>query len=274
MGLIDKDHVYSYSQLTSFEECPYSFYLQKIDEDVNKEDLVDNCFGLQGSFIHDLIDKWAKGKISASKLPKEYEKNYEKKVGNNWPAYLPSDYGNKTYLDGLRYFENFDEFKGYEIVSTEQMFKMPICDRMFLGFIDMVLRDKITGELIVLDHKRKSLATFKKEEKTIWRQQYLYSNYIKKEYGEFPQLLQFNLFLENGTIKEKEFDMNEYNATMEWVKKTIDKIENFELTDWFVTRMDILREKAEKKGKDPDSVRLDAFCSSICSCRNICEECH
>lgn len=273
MGLIDKDHVYSYSQLTSFEECPYNFYLQKIDEDVSKEDMADNCFAKQGSFIHDLIDKWAKGKIQASKLPEEYEKLYAKKVGTDWPAYLGSDFIEKTYLDGLNYFRNFDEFKGYDIISTEQMFKMPICDRMFNGYIDMILRNKITGDLIILDHKRKSLSTFAKEEKKMWRQQYLYSNYVKQEYGEFPQILQFNLFLENGAIKEKEFSIEEYNSTMDWIKNTIEKIESFELTDWFTTKMDKVRERAEKRGKDPSSVNLDRFCSSICSCRYICEEC-
>ena len=32
MSLISDGHVYSYSQLSSFDECPYGFYLQRIEK--------------------------------------------------------------------------------------------------------------------------------------------------------------------------------------------------------------------------------------------------
>ena len=274
MGLIDKKHVYSYSQLTTFEECPYAFYLQKLDKDIDKNDFVENPFAQQGTLIHDLIDQWAKGKIKAEDLAKEYSRRYPKEVDSSrWPAFLAAKgYAEKTYNDGLKYFTSFNKFAGYTIAATEQKFRIKLCDRPFVGVVDMILTDNLTGEAIILDHKRKSLSTFKREEKTIYRQQYLYANYFLQEYGCFPDILQFNLFLENGTVMEKKFSEKEYEETMKWAEETIKKMEEFDVFDWYETKMDKLRKKAVADGKDPNRLRLDNFCENICSCREICEE--
>ena len=178
MGLLPDNHVYSYSQLSSFDECPYGFYLERIE----KVDQVQNAFAEQGTLIHDLIDLWAKGQIPIQDLPKEYEKRYADEVVSSWPRMLASKgYAEKTYQQGLQYFENFDGFKGYKIINTEEKFLTTLSDRPFTGVIDMVLEDEKTGALIINDHKSKSLSSFKKEEKTIYRQQYLYSKYAKEK---------------------------------------------------------------------------------------------
>ena len=57
LGLMPEKHVYSYSQLSSFDECPYSFYLQRIE---GVPETVSNGFAERGSLVHDLLDQWAK----------------------------------------------------------------------------------------------------------------------------------------------------------------------------------------------------------------------
>ena len=175
MSLLQPDHIYSYSQLTSFDECPYSYYLQRIEGLQQKS----NAFAEQGTFIHDLIDQWAKGLIPAEDLPEEYKKNYADAVITQFPRMLAArGYTEKTYESGLRYFENFDQFDDLDIIDTELKFKTDIAGRPFVGIIDMIAKDKATGEFIVLDHKSKSLNSFQKDENNMYRQQLLYSKHV------------------------------------------------------------------------------------------------
>ena len=254
MGEIDKNHIYSFTQLQTFSECPYSFYLQKLDQSVKHEDLVENSFAQQGTLIHDLIDKWAKGEIPIEDLPEEYKRRYETEVANNWPRILAAKgYAEKTYKAGLEYFENFDGFDGYEIISSEQKFMVMLNKRKFVGVIDMVMKDKDTGELIILDHKSKSLSSFKKSQKDMYKQQYLYSVYVKKKYKQYPDRLAFNLFKEDGLIMSQPFDNDEFIDVVKWAGDTMEKMESYDVFEW-------LEAKEES----------DFFCQNICSCRKIC----
>lgn len=256
MGLIDATHRYSYSQLEQFDECPYSFYLQRISEE--KDGLVGNSFASQGTLIHDLIDQWAKGKLTKDQLVLEYERRYPLEVENNWPRVLAAKgYAEKTYQYGLRYFENFDEFEGYEVIASEQKFTTRIHGRKFAGIVDMVLKDKNTGKMIILDHKSKSVSAFKKAGDKMYRQQLLYSKWFKEKYKTYPDILMFNLFKEDGLKMSQQFDEQTYKDTIKWASDLIDKIESYDLIDWFET----------KEGADE---KPDFFCHEICSCRKIC----
>lgn len=256
MGFIDKTHRYSYSQLEQFDECPYSFYLQRIED--HKDEMVGNSFASQGTLIHDIIDRWAKKKITKEEMAAEYERRYPKEVENNWPRVLAAKgYAQKTYDQGLEYFRNFDEFKGFDIVASEQKFTTRIAGRKFAGIVDMVLRDKETGQDVILDHKSKSASAFRKAEDRMYRQQLLYSKWFFEKYGKFPDLLMFNLFKEGGIRPSKPFDEAEYKDVLLWAEETIKAIEEYDLVDWY--RM--------KEGADE---KPDFFCHEICSCRKIC----
>ena len=260
MGSIDKKHVYSYSQLEQFDQCPYSFYLQRIEEG-NKEMLLENSFAQQGTLIHNIIDRWAKGQITKEQMPDEYVSRYPDEVDNNWPPMLASKgYASKTYDQGLDYLINFDEFKGFEVLDSEVSFNVKFADRNFVGIIDMILKDKQSGELIVLDHKSKSFSSFKKEENNMYRQQLLYSKCIKKRYRKWPDRLMFNLFKENMKV-ERPFNELQYKHTEDWARDIVAKIETFDMFDWYETK------KGAESGKD-------FFCNYICQCRGLCPNGH
>ena len=235
--------------------------------------MAQNSFAEQGTLIHDLIDKWAKGILTAGELPYEYIKRYPGEVSNNWPRMLAAKgYAEKTYNQGLSYFENFNEFEGYEVLESEYSFKTKINGRNFVGIIDMVLRDKKTDEIIILDHKSKSLDSFKKEENEMYKQQLIYSKAAEEKYGKYPDMLAFNLFKEGGLMMFRPFDKNEYDTVYEWACDTIKKIEEYDTFDWYETMMDRERKNAVEKDKDPDKVKPTFFCTEICSCRKICPE--
>lgn len=249
MGLLPDNHVYSYSQLEQISQCPYAFYMQRIE----KQPTVDNAFAQQGSLVHELIDMWAKGQIEAEDLPYVYEIRYPQMVTASFPAYLATKgYATKAYEQCLDYFKNFDRFKGYDIIGTETKFQTEIEGRPFVGIIDMVLKDQETGELIVLDHKSKSLSSFKKEQDAMYRQQTIYAKAVHEAYDQWPDTLMFNLFKENGLKQSRPFSMEVYNETMDWAVRQIEKIETYDLMEYFET------------------CEPGFFCENICSVRNLC----
>lgn len=247
MSLLQTDH-YSYSTLSGFSECPYMIYLQKIE----KIPLISNGFAEQGTLIHNLLDEWAKGKISADKLPEEYEKRYSQYVVTQFPRMLSSKgYTEKTYQQGLEYFKNFDRFEGFEIVSAEEACETTIAGRPFVGFIDLILREKETGNIVICDHKSKSLSSFKKAENEMYKQQLLYAKFVYEKYNVWPDTLMFNLFKENVRMT-RPFSQTEYQDTLHWAEEQIRKIESFDTLDWLETK------------------EQDFFCTEICSCRKEC----
>ncbi len=250
MSMLPESHTYSYSQLQNVDECPYAFYLQRIEKLPQKN----NAFAEQGTLIHDLIDLWAKGKLDKEQLPKEYQRRYPLEVVDQFPRMLAAKgYSEKTYQQGLIYLESFDGFPGYDVLESELRFRTEIEGRPLVGVIDMVLRDQFTNELIVLDHKSKSLSSFKKSENEMYRQQYVYSKYIMEKYGKFPDRLMFNLFKEGGVLAERNFDEREYEETMTWALAQIEKIERFEMLDWLQSKEN-----------------SDFFCQELCSMRGEC----
>lgn len=255
MSMLNPNHIYSFSQLQSFAECPYAFFLQKIERN---PDMVQNAFASQGTLIHDLLDQWAKGTLTKEQLPDEYARRYPLEVVESWPRMLASKgYADKAYNIGLDYFKNFDEFSGYKIIATEERFKIEIEGRPFVGIIDMLVEDCKTNELVIVDHKSKSMSAFKKAENEMYRQQYLYSKYVQEKYSKFPDRLMFNLFKECGEKMERRFNEGEYLDTLAWAGEQMTKMEEYDLVDWLVT-------------KDVQEGKPDFFCTELCSCRKIC----
>ena len=256
MGLLPDKHVYSYSQLSSFDECVYNFYLQKI-EGLEKE--ASNAFAEKGSLIHDLLDQWAKKVLTKEEMIEEYERRYSDEVVSAWPRMLSSKgYAAKAYEQGLHFLENFDEFEGFEVLSAEEKFKLdlPLADgttKPFIGIIDMLLKEKKSGDLIICDHKSKSMTSFKKEENKMYRQQLLYATYVNEKYGQFPQRLMFHLFNESGVKMERLFSLADYRETIQWATDQIKKIESYTVVDWLSCKE-----------------RADFFCWELCGSRKQC----
>ena len=259
MSLLKNDHRYSYSQLSSFSECPFGYYLKHIEGVPDQS----NGFAEQGTLIHDILDKWAKKEIKKKDMAAEYERRYGNEVVTSFPRMLTAKgYAEKAYLQGLEYFQNFNEFPGYEVVSAEEMFdtKLRLTDgtsRPFIAFVDLVLRNEFTGGLVVMDHKSKSWTEFRKHREEMYKQQYLYSYFIHEKYDEWPESCAFNLFKENGKIDEQEFSMDKYNETMQWATNAIHQIESYDIMDWMEC-------KEQKNGKP------DMYCGFICSSRANC----
>ena len=181
-------------------------------------------------------------------LADAYEAEYDEAIKHYFPPF-PKGMAGQYYDEGLQYFQSFDGFgDDKEILSVEDKFELDIRSNRFVGIADLVLRDRNTGDIIVIDHKSKSMNSMKKAQYENTRQLYTYAAYVKERFGEFPTLLQFNMFRYGVNINEP-FAMERYEETMDWIERTIAQI------------------KAEKEWKVSSS---GYFCRFICSTRLHC----
>lgn len=196
-----------------------SFKLQYLD----KVPQLGNAFSDYGTFSHQLLEQWAKGQLPSIALAEKYEEDYDHSIVHSFPPF-PKGMAQKYYDAGLSYFQSFEGFgDSYEILSVEKKFSICIGGYPFVGIADLILRNKTTGEIAVIDHKSKSLSSMKKDLLTYRRQLYTYAAYIKEEYGAYPSKLSFNMFKEKTTIDE-DFSLEFFDETMKWIISTIENI--------------------------------------------------
>ena len=253
---------WSYSRLSTYAQCPYCFYLMYIEDPENRGE--SNFYADNGKLMHEILEKLAKGELSFDDAPGYYIEEFE---------YIKDEYlgeVQESIMDST--FEKCNDYlceispgvlEKYDILGVELKISFKIGRKIFIGYIDLLLRDKNNGEIILLDHKSRNRimkkdgkTPLKSEEKNFIgykRQLYLYSKAVFEKYGEFPKKLVWHHFKNHGELTVIDFDMSEYNDTIEWTKKMFRKIwkdEKFESCDlknnWF-------------------------YCNNICDYRKICD---
>lgn len=207
---------WSFSSLTTFSSCKRRFYLQYIERQPQE----DNPFSQYGTFAHGLIEGWAKGEIPDFALAEEYKRGYDEAVTKPWPPF-PKNMPEKYYTQGLAYFQNFSGFGDqYEIIAVEDKFCITLDEHRIIGLADLVLRDKNTGEITVVDHKSKTSTSMQRDLQEYRRQLYIYAMYVKEKFGVWPAYLKFNLFRENKWVSES-FSLEALEETKQWILSTI-----------------------------------------------------
>ena len=143
-----EDSIWSYSRITTFELCPYQYYLQYIKGIKSG----DNAFSEYGTFMHSIFEKYFKGELNIFELEEYYSKNYSDNVKMDFP---PSKVDlNASYFEkGRNYFENFSGFEG-KCLGVETKYNFKIGEFDFTGIIDY--EGLVNGEIEIIDHKSKS----------------------------------------------------------------------------------------------------------------------
>lgn len=218
---------YSFSTLHLYEQCPYAFYLKKICQ----KEGVDNAYAEIGSFAHKLNEKIFKKEITPQEALTECAEEFENQV----LCYLPEKTKEKKYEELCDYFAGFDEKyqEKFEVISVEEKFQWKIGKYKCVGFADLILKHKKTGEIWLIDHKsskkflKKNGEPYKNQEenfKAYSRQMYMYADAIKNKYGFFPDYIVWSHFLNNGEITKIKFDKKQQELALKWVLDTISNI--------------------------------------------------
>ncbi|RKI83871.1 hypothetical protein D7V90_08250 [bacterium 1xD42-87] len=221
---------WSFSRLNSYYNCAYEWYLHYLE--CNKSE--NGFFGEYGSFIHKILEKYISGELSLFDLNQYYEENFNESVPHDAPPNKYVDIRQSYYDKGIEYLNNIDlDLDRYEILGVEKEIHFTIEDKDFVGYIDLLVKDRETDEIIIIDHKSASIKILKngsisktdqKHFLEFKRQLYLYSIPIVKEYGSVSKL-KWNMFKDQKWI-EIPWKQEEYDEAIQWAKDTLKLIEN------------------------------------------------
>ena len=221
---------WSFSRLNSYYQCPYEWRLHYVE--CNKSE--NGFFGEYGSLIHKILEKYEKGELSLFELNEYYEEHFNEDVPHDAPPNKYVDIKQSYYDKGIDYFNNIDlNLDKYEILGVELKVEFKINGKDFVGYIDLLVRDKEGGEIIIIDHKSASIKILKngnisKSDQQHFlefkRQLYLYSIPIIEKYGAVSKL-RWNMFKDQKWI-EIPWKQEEYDESIQWAKDTLALIEN------------------------------------------------
>lgn len=248
---------WSFSRLNSFySNCRYEWYMSYIE----RMDQAEGFFAQFGKFCHEILEKYIRGDLSIFDISQYYVEHFFEEVTQDAPPNKSVDLKQSYYEKGLEYFNNIDfDLDNYEVLGVEKEVHFNIDKYPFIGFIDVLLRDKADGKLILCDHKSSTIHRLKSggisksdmpHFQEFKRQQYLYSKAVMEEYGDKHPIkeLRWNMFKDRDMFTIP-FDKDEFDEACNWALDTIHLIEEEEI--W---------------APSPKSF----YCNFMCSMRNNC----
>ena len=218
--------IWSFSRIHMWEQCRYAFYLKYIE----KPDGIDNFWAENGRAVHSTLEGYFKGNIPLNEICEYYIKLYDTICCETKQSVM-----DKCFEECANFFSEYDFgfIDKYEILGVEKKCDFRIGKYNFTGYIDLLLKDKETGEITIFDHKS-SQFPFKKNGVDILKncqenfesykyQMYLYCKQVIDEYGSYPDKITW-LHFRDQKLATIDFNIDEYNATLKWATDTIKKI--------------------------------------------------
>lgn len=160
-----KEIRYSYSRMETYEQCPFRYWLKYIEGHYSKTSSIALEFGTLVHSIEEKIGNHIKAGeiIPYQGLIKEFADRCVE-IARKYPKdFVEKDKSDRTYEEKINYYLNegiyrlerfMKENPDLEIVGTEVPFTFKYRGKeLFRGFIDRVLRNKVTGKYIVQDIK-------------------------------------------------------------------------------------------------------------------------
>ena len=247
---------WSYSRLSSYRNCPYEFYLNYILNDPDLYLPEGNFYAENGSLGHEVLEKVFRKELSADQAAEYYVDHLSELCYKTKETTM-----NKKINACIDYFAtvDFDWLRDYEILGVEKEMRFNLFGYDFIAYIDLLIQDKKTKEIMVIDHKSsaypltKAGKVAKNHEDTFAgykRQAYIYAYAVHEEYGQYPVSIAWNYFADNGRWVEIHFNESEYEETLQWAKETIEAIQ-----------------AEEEFPGNPQFF----YCTNLCNFRNSCE---
>lgn len=246
--------MWSFSRLESYNHCPYAWYKHYIEG----EDGEASFYSQNGTDVHEILDAVNKGDIALEDAAAEYIERFEY---NDYP--VRDSIRESTLEKCASFFTDYDlwwlDEANYEVVASEKELFFEIGGYQFHGFIDLLLRDRETGGLVIVDYKssdwplKKNGEPLKSTEarfKSQKRQEYLYAEAVKQNYGETPIALSW-LFFKVQKYLAIPLKDDEWEEAKAWAISTIAKIE---------------ADSEYRENRDDYMM-----CSVLCGFRNSCE---
>lgn len=250
---------WSYSRLSTYEQCPYMFYLNYLLVDDNGRPLytmVPNFWAAYGSMCHKIFERVFKKQMTLDDAYIEFQDRFLE-LEEDFP--YEGKYSDKYFEKGLEYFGGdwYGRYSCADVVSVEEHMEFDVGGYKFQGFVDLIMRGREYGDINIIDHKSaktvlgktgKILKTQQDKADAMKRQLYLYSKPVIEKYGKISEM--FVNFFNDNQVWHFWWNQDEYDAAMKWA---VDVIKRIEQDADFVSKNDYF------------------FCRKICSFRAECE---
>ena len=247
----------SFSRINGWN-CPYEWKLRYIDKIEGES----GFYAEVGTAMHETLEAYLKQETDIFSLLEYFENKWQEHGVHDAPPNKSVDIAQSYYQQCIDYISQlvFD-FDKYEILGVEKEVNFNVDKYKFHGFIDLLLRDKETDEIIVSDHKsfkprfKKNGEISKTQEEDFVKfkhQLYMYSIPIIEEYGKVDKL-RWNFF------------RTQQEYVTPWVKQEYD-----ETIEWAINRIETIIQ--EKLWLPNNSENNSFYCNFLCSMRNkACE---
>lgn len=208
-----------------------------------------NAFAEYGSFVHEIMEGYAKGEFSKESLADRFIAEFDERIEHDFPKNKFCDLRETYYKQGVEFLKTFPGYERIEILAVEDEFTRDMGDWTFKGIIDLVYRTG-SGDLVVLDYKSKSSFKSDAEQKKYARQLYLYSLRVFDVYGKYPDRLIFYRF------RKKDFTIipfceEDLKESVSWARDTVEQI---------------------RSASEYSHVYDEFYCNNLCDFRNTCEK--
>ena len=250
--LID-NMTWSFSRLHMYEQCRYAFYLKYIE----KREGESNFYASNGKSMHEVFESLFKQEIEINDCPKAYSDKFDLICEEVRPSVMENAY--VKCIDYLCEMDDIDR-ETYEIIGVEMKLEFTIHGLKFQGYADLVIRNKITGEVILVDHKQ-ATHFMKKDGVTplkgqldnylaYKKQMYIYCMGLRKQYGIQLDKLAWHHFKDGGAVTVIPYEENEEIEAINWAMSVIDEIKHDETFE---------------------AIHSYMSCKELCDFRNDCE---
>lgn len=248
---------FSYSSLSTYDNCPYCFKLTYIDALPRQN----NFYAEYGTMIHECFEQYFTGNLEDFQLSQYYLENYKKVVKTPSPVF-PAGMEDRYKAQGQDFFDTFSFDKtNLEILVVEDKIDFDLDkNSKFVAKPDLVAKNKDTGLITLYDYK--TAIPFKVNKKTgteiadkkkidgYYKQMLIYS-YVLRKYRSWPIhdiSLWYTRMNRIVTIPWKE---EEEEKVFVWVNDVISRIKSDEKFCYNNTS--------------------EYFCNNLCSVRNSCK---
>ena len=205
----DKKRV-SYSQFSNWYHCRYRWFLDNVRGLKKFDDSVSTCFG---TAIHEVIQlyieslyKKSAADADAHDLNDIFKKAFDREIERTKIKITPEQY--KEYCDdGTNIIASFTNITNrikhfpsgkYEFVSVEDEIIMPIKNEIeFVGYIDLVLKEKSTGRYKIIDIKTSTQGWnhYQKDDEAKTAQILLYKAFFSRKYNIEVDMIDVEFFI-------------------------------------------------------------------------------
>lgn len=274
----NKEEVFSFSRISTFTNCPYSYYLAYVQypKPYNEQ----NVYGEMGGICHECIEGLIKEELDIDAALDKFNEGLEDcdLLDMNFPSFKgDKELIKNNYTEAIKhYFDNYEQYvENPDKYAIEEYFEYTIEGVRFRGYIDYYY---IVGDtLYCIDFKTSSKFSKKELEKKKL-QLIIYGLYLQDKYPDKNIKCYFDMLKyikgKRGGLKERhKLDFVETGdrgmVEVEFNEENIEQLKTYISESMF--EMDLLDKECENDWKAMKDCKKSNFCRTLCGFRKTCK---